>query len=73
MMYQIVYYIWRQKMQEIERLKEVMKKKGLSHEKLAHILGVSLGTVVRWLQNKSKPSDLALIQIKKFIDEHRNV
>lgn len=60
-------------MQEIERLREIMKKEGLSHEKLARILGVSLGTVVRWFQSKNKPSDLALIQIKKFIDEHRNV
>ena len=58
-------------MQELERLREIMKEEELSYEKTARILGVSLGTVMRWFQNKSKPSDLALIQIRKFINEHK--
>jgi len=58
-------------MQELEELKKIIKKEGLSHEKLARKLGVSLGTVVRWLQNKNKPSDLALAQIRKFISEYK--
>ena len=58
-------------MQELERLKEIMEEEGLSYEKLARILGVSLGTVMRWFQNKNKPSDLALIQIRKFINKHK--
>ena len=60
-------------MQELERLREIMKEKKLGYEKTARLLGVSLGTVTRWFQNKSKPSDLALIQIKKFINEYKKV
>jgi len=58
-------------MQELERLKEIMEKERLSNEKLARILGVSLGTVARWFQNKTKPSDLALIQIRTFISKYK--
>jgi len=58
-------------MLELEALKEIIKEKNLSQEKLARALGVSLNTVIRWFQNKSKPSDLALIQIRKFINEHK--
>jgi len=58
-------------MQELERLKEIMQKEGLSHEKLARILGVSLGTVTRWFKNKHHPSDLALIQIRIFISNYK--
>ena len=58
-------------MQELERLKEIMEEEGLSYEKLARNLGVSLGTVTRWFQNKNNPSDLALIQIRKFISKHK--
>jgi len=58
-------------MQELERLREIMKEEKLSNEKTARILGVSLATVARWFHNKSKPSDLALIQIRKFISEYK--
>ena len=58
-------------MQELKELKKIMKKEGLSQEKLARILEVSLGTVMRWFQNKNKPSDLALIQIRKFISKYK--
>lgn len=58
-------------MLEIEILKEIIKEKDLSQEKLARVLGVSLNTVIRWFQNKNKPSDLALIQIRKFIGEYK--
>jgi len=58
-------------MLELEMLKEIIKEKNLSQEKLARVLGVSLNTVIRWFQNKSKPSDLALVQIRKFIDDYK--
>ena len=58
-------------MLELEMLKEIIKEKDLSQEKLARALGVSLNTVIRWFQNKNKPSDLALIQIRKFIGEYK--
>jgi len=67
----MLYYIWGAKMQELETLKGIIKEKDLSQEKLARALGVSLNTVIRWFQNKSKPSDLALIQIRKFINKHK--
>ena len=58
-------------MLELEMLKEIIKEEKMSYEKTARILGVSLGTVARWFHNKSKPSDLALIQIKKFISKYK--
>ena len=58
-------------MLELEMLKEIRKEKDLSQEKLARALGVSLHTVIRWFQNKNKPSDLAMIQIRKFIGEYK--
>jgi len=58
-------------MLEFEVLKEIIKEKNLSQEKLARALGGSLNTVIRWFQNKSKPSDLDLIQIRKFIGEYK--
>lgn len=54
-----------------EELKEIMKKEGLSHEKLARILGVSMDTLMRCLHKKNKLSNLALIQIRKFIKKEK--
>jgi len=44
----------------------------LSYEKIGRELGVSLQTVSRWINNKNKPSDLALKQIEIFVNNHNN-
>jgi DNA-binding transcriptional regulator YiaG len=59
------------KMKElIERLIEIMAKQGVGCEKVAREIGVSHRTVERWVKGKSKPSDLACVQIRRFIREN---
>ena len=41
----------------------------MSQEKFARFLGVSFGTVNRWENGKAKPSDLAIIRIKSFLEK----
>lgn len=65
-------------MEEIKKLIEIKNRTGLSYEKMAYQIGVSLQTLGRWVNKGDKPSDLALKQIKRFIEEdeveckHRN-
>lgn len=47
-----------------EELKKLRRQQGWSQEDLAHNLGVSFATVNRWENGKTKPSKLALVQIK---------
>jgi len=56
-------------MQEIKKLIEIKKRRGLSYEKMAYQIGVSLQTLGRWVNKGDKPSDLGLAQIKRFIKE----
>ena len=57
-------------MKEIEKLKKILKKENISIEKAAHQMGVSFATVWAWLSGKHSPSDLALIQLRKFIKKY---
>jgi len=57
-------------MKEIEKLKKILKKENISIEKAAHQMGVSFATVWAWLSGKHKPSELALIQLRKFIKKY---
>jgi len=52
------------KMDEI--LKTIRKELNISQETLARDLSVSFTTLNRWENNRSKPSRLALIQIKEY-------
>lgn len=56
-------------MEEIKKLIEIKKRRGLSYEKMAYQIGVSFQTLLRWINKGDKPSDLALKQIKRFIEE----
>lgn len=49
-----------------EILKTVRKELNLSQEALARELSVSFTTLNRWENNKSKPSRLAMIQIRDY-------
>jgi len=57
-------------MKEIEKLKNILKKENISIEKAAHQIGVSFPTVFNWLNGKHRPSELALIQLTKFIKKY---
>jgi len=49
-----------------EILKAIRKELNISQEILAHDLSVSFTTINRWENNHSKPSRLAMIQIKDY-------
>ncbi len=48
-------------------IKEMRIKLNLSQEALAHILGVSYHTISRWERGLSKPSPMALKNIKAIL------
>jgi DNA-binding transcriptional regulator YiaG len=53
-------------------LKTVRKELNISQETLAHELSVSFTTLNRWENGRSKPSRLAMIQIKDYC-KHKGV
>ena len=53
--------------QLIEELRVVNRSR--SYEHIARDLGVSAQTVYRWLKYKSKPSQLAIKRITKYLKE----
>ena len=57
-------------MKEIEKLKKILEKEDMSIEKAARQIGVSFQTTFNWLVGKHQPSELALIQLRKFIKKH---
>jgi len=57
-------------MDEIKKLLEIKKRTGLSYERMAYQIGVSLQSLLRWVNKGDKPSLLAMTQIKRFIEEN---
>ena len=56
-------------MNELDQLRQYREREGISHEKLAHEIGVSYRTLFRWLKGDSKPSDMGLRIIREFLKE----
>ena len=52
-----------------DKIKQCRKLKGLTQERLARDLGVSLNTVQRWESGKNKPSPLALEKLQRSLDD----
>ena len=57
-------------MEEIKKLIIILKKQNISLEKAAREMGVSFQTVWKWIEAKHVPSELALVQLRKFIKRH---
>ena len=53
-----------------EILKAIRKELDISQETLARDLKVSYATLNRWENNRSKPSRLALAQLKEFATQN---
>lgn len=56
---------------EIIKIKGLREKLGLTQERLAARLGVTVSTVNRWENNKGHPSPLARIRIEEFLQKGR--
>ena len=59
-------------MEEIKKLKIILKKYDISLEKAAREMGISFQTIWKWMNGKHGPSELALIQLRKFIKKYEN-
>lgn len=57
-------------MKEIENLKKILKEHNISFEKAAREMGISFQTIWGWMNRIHKPSELALIQLRKFIKKY---
>ena len=57
-------------MEEIKQLIIILKTKDISLEKAAREIKVSFQTIWNWIEAKHDPSELALIQLRKFIKKH---
>ena len=49
-----------------EEIREMRERLGLTQEKLAHVLGVSFGTINRWENSVCIPSPLAMERLKQL-------
>jgi len=56
---------------EMNEIKALRKRLGLSQEALAHLIGVSFQTVNRWERGHSKPSSLSMQRLKTLEQEHK--
>ena len=59
-------------MEEVKKLIIILKRDNISIEKAAREMGISFQTVWSWIEAKHFPSELALIQLRKFIKKHEN-
>jgi len=59
-------------MEEIKKLKIILKKYDISLEAAAREMGISFQTIWKWMNGKHKPSKLALVQLRKFIKKYEN-
>lgn len=59
-------------MEEIKQLIIILKTQDIGLEKAAREMHISFQTVWRWIEAKHKPSELALIQLRKFIKRHED-
>lgn len=53
-------------------VKQMRQLLGLTQEQFAAKLGVTLGTINRWENNRVKPSPLALQQLKTMLQSMKN-
>ena len=51
-----------------ERLRTILKEKGVSQERLKRELNFSGSVIYKWLSGKNKPSTDSLIKLAKFFD-----
>jgi len=49
----------------VRKVREYLKKESMSQEQLAHKIGVSYTTLNRWLNKKTQPKSLAIIEAIK--------
>ncbi|GAH41092.1 unnamed protein product [marine sediment metagenome] len=57
-------------MEEIKKLIIILKTQDISLERAAREIKVSFQTIWNWIDAKHDPSELALIQLRKFIKKH---
>ncbi|MBA7678525.1 hypothetical protein ES703_86801 [subsurface metagenome] len=59
-------------MEEIKKLIIILKTQNIGLENAAREMHISFQTIWRWIQAKHEPSELALLQLRKFIKKHED-
>ena len=59
-------------MEEIKQLIITLKTQNIGLERAAREMHISFQTIWRWIEAKHVPSQLALIQLRKFIKRHED-
>jgi len=54
-------------MNETEKLKRVLKEKGISQERAARDIGVSIRTLFRWIHGQHQPNELGKKAILNYL------
>lgn len=67
----MTYHMKNQIIDEVKKLKQIRLSLALPQQKLANELGVSISTVARWESGKSRPGNLALEKIRRFIAKYK--
>ena len=65
--------IKKERIKEVEMLREFKNKSGWSFEKIAREIGVSHQTVMMWINHGVKPMPLAQKAIRAFLIEHSSL
>ena len=50
------------------RLREILKEKGISQEKLKRDLSISGSVIFKWISEKAKPNANSLVMLSKYFD-----
>jgi len=63
---------WVTTMKPIQELEQVRKDKlGISKEDMAHKIGVTMRTYVRWSNGEGKPNFDSMQKIQEFLDNYK--
>lgn len=59
-------------MNQIQELEQIRKKQlGISKEDMAHKIGVTMRTYVRWSNGEGKPNYESMQKIQEFLDNYK--
>jgi len=60
----------KEKNNEIEQLRIMMKRKNISQERAARDLNVSTRTIFRWIHKQNQPNELGRKAIRDYLDSN---
>lgn len=59
-----------QEANEVDLLRKFKKESGWSYDKISGLMGLSLQTIVNWIQGHATPSSMGRSAIRKFLADY---